>query len=309
VSAWIDGSPIYPTPSTGYNLANWPGGVVFPSLTDDAEKGIASIFSKRHTQLATRLSNQAFCSPTKCPSAQIDRCIREIVILELRSIASEFLTEALNLPLSKKVAFPSNANVVPVELAAAHVFDYHWLASSSQCNSLTGSSDATALGSCITNALSTSLPTQMDLSSVSNLAINQTSQNIKMFGLGNLNSYLFALGSTEINYGTADDNILVNLHGSDAEYAINFGILADILSRDSVASVASANATCHGNLVFTGTDIPNWETFLNSVIPPAPSRTMCTMLQDMAQSPAVFTSPTFLQKYMFRGGSGGTTCT
>jgi len=241
------------------------------------------------------------CGGGSCSSLTLnaDRCVREIVILELRSIASEFLTEAKNLALPNWVptSFGQNANIVPVEVAAADIFDYHLVNHNTTQCALTGTDTPNNVGLCIANATGTALPAQVDLSTISNAAINATSNLVKLMGLGLLNSYLHKLNLAELSYATLNDNLLVDLHGSQAEYAFNFGILSDILAQDSQTN--SANATCHSQFSFTGANSVSFELWLNGYIPPASSRTLCTMLQNMSGTGG-FTTTTWLHTHMFR---------
>jgi len=214
-----------------------------------------------------------------------------------------FLKEAqrLALPNWMNATFGPNANVVPVELAAADIFDFHLVnPSSTYCVSLTGTETPNALASCIANATVMALPAQVDLSTVNGALINSTSNLVKTLGVGLLNSYLHKLGVSEQNYTNLNDNFLVDLHGSQAEYAINFGILSDVLNQDSQTNVA--NATCHTAFSFTGGSSAAFEAFLNLFIPPASTRTMCTMLQNMAtgSSPTFLSGTSWLHTNMFR---------
>jgi len=242
-----------------------------------------------------------------CPTLNMNRCIREIIIQEIRSIANEFLKEAqrLGLPNWSNTSFGPNANVVPVELSAAIVFDFHFVnANSTFCASLVGGDLGSAVVNCITNATVTSLPAQVDLSTISSTSVNTASNLIKTLGVGLLNSYLHKLGFSELTYSNLADNILQDLHGSQAEYAFNFGIISDILNQDS--QINTANATCHTAFPsFTGAASTAFESWITAYIPPASSRTMCTLLKDMSAGTSTGNAPplstsAFLHTNMFR---------
>jgi len=207
----------------------------------------------------------------------------ELCILEFRSIVREFLDEAKRIPfLSGHIkTFPTNATVAPVELGAAAIFDLHLGAAVDipACDgAFSGSSDPTA---CLTAAQSTQLFTQRNLGT-STATINTLSNQAKSLGLGNLNAYLALLGESPVDFSTLSNppNFLQDLQGSAAEYAFNFGILEQIYAQDSRSD--SANATCLANLQFVNNvNTQQFQNALNSFIPLAKNRTMCTLFQSM----------------------------
>jgi len=318
-TAGIDMSMIFPsvapystsffTPATG-TLSNTVFSFV---IGDDAEKALRSIFHRRYNQIWDRLFNQAPCSGSSlnCGRDKVGRCVKELVILEYRSIAQEFIAEAKLLPLPNTLKFGPNQNVAPVELAAAKLFDFHFAADPiPDCQSLsTPNIDPTL---CIQGAQSTKLKPQRNLQDTSQVpsgTITTATNVVKSLGLGNLNAYLSKLGQPEIHpYSALNDNLLIDLHGSAAEYAFNFGILEDILAQDGRSD--SANSTCFENIQFPG--FPSQtillSQFLGNFIPAAKTRTLCTLLQDMLGGTFGFDATTSLHAHMFRGDAPTLNC-
>jgi len=176
---------------------------------------------------------------------------KEFVILELQAIAQEFLSVAQTLPLSgfnppANPVFPANPSISVVELAAAQLFNLH-LYSDSSCTYQNANSDPS---NCINHASTTGLFKQMNLQNQGAL-INSTSELVKILGLNLINSYLSAAQQPEwANYASQNANLLYDLHGSQAEYAINFGILASILSQDQRTTQANIVAVCKAGQSF-----------------------------------------------------------
>jgi hypothetical protein len=228
------------------------------------------------------------------------RCVKELVTVEFRSVAKEFIEEAKLLNLGSNwntaVTFGSNANLVPAELAAAKIFDLHLAAPSlSDCASATLDDVNGNPVNCIVAAQGTSLWTQRDLSSVSTL--NALTNQVKSFGLGSLNAYLSKLALQQVPYSGLHDNLFLDLHGSSAEYAINFGILENILARDSRAD--NATFTCTTNLQLGPNQI-GFENFMNVFLTAAKTRTLCTLLQDMSSGLQPINVGASLHQRMFR---------
>jgi len=132
-------------------------------------------------------------------------------------------------------------------------------------------------------------------------------------GLGSINTYLRALGMTEMPYASQNTNLLFDLHGSGAEYAINFGILQNILAQDSRTN--NATAVCSANLQFSvPADTQSFNAQVSAAVTAAQGRTMCSLLQTMS-TPGLYPplSPTcignVLHKHMFRANEAATgTC-
>jgi len=167
------------------------------------------------------------------------------------------------------------------------------------CDSLSAANqDPTA---CINTAQATPLIKQRDLTQIPQATINASTNQVKVLGVASLNAYLAQLALPPVSSASLSNNFLIDLHGSNAEYAVNFGILSSILALDSRGT--SANATCLANLQFGGsTQTGQFQASLNAFIPLAASRTMCTLLQSMvaiggAWGPTV--SP-LLHTHMFR---------
>jgi len=168
-----------------------------------------------------------------------------------------------------------------VDLAAAKIFDFHLAADpiSPSCTDLNSPSNDPS--DCINAAQAVELFIQRDLSTLPANTITTASDAIKTFGLGNLNSYLSKLGQPAQPYALLSDNLLMDIHGSAAEYAFNFGILENILDQD--LRVDSANATCKENIIFQNqNENDQFANILNNLIPAAKTRTLCTLLEDMA---------------------------
>jgi hypothetical protein len=283
-----------------------------PSLDVD-EKAIVNIFLQRHNQLVAQMMGAAPCSSAgKCSAAGVERCIREIVILELRAVAAEFLAEAKNLPgtnWNTAVSFPPVTNA-PVELAAAHIFDFHFAEATplTSCCSFSTPSDDPSY--CISTAQMTPLNVQIPLTGMTS-SINAATEQVKTLGLGSINTYLHALNVTEMSYASQNANLLVDLHGSAAEYAINFGILQSILNSDSRAGAGNATATCSANLQFSlPVDTASFNAQVSSMVTGAQSRTLCTILQAMS-NPAIYGQlascvPASLHRRMFRADEAST---
>jgi hypothetical protein len=241
-----------------------------------------NIFTNRHIQLTSRLTN-GICSG--CVAAAVARCVREIVIMELRAIANEFLTEAQNLfPIQdSSVSFAPNPDVAPVELAAAQLFDLHLVANSPAiCSTLPADQDPV---DCIVAAVNVQLQKQRDLSGMST-TINAASELVKKLGLGSINRYLYELGLPELAYNLQKPNLLEALRNSGAEYAFNFGILKNILQQDNRTNV---NAACQAQL----SGDQNFQTALSGFLSPyianAPTLTLCKLLKDMSDPPVRIT--------------------
>jgi len=315
-TSWIDAGPVYRAPAP-YSAATVPGMSTLSSSyansnLDVDEKAIVNIFLQRHNQLVSQMMNAAPCStPGKCSSTGVERCIREIVILELRAVAAEFLAEAKNLPGSNwntAVSFPPVTNA-PVELAAAHIFDFHFAEATplSCCAFVTPSDDPSY---CISMAQMNPLNVQIPLTGMT-ASINAASEQVKILGLGSLNSYLHALNLTEISYASQNANLLFDLHGSAAEYAFNFGILQSILAQDSRAGAGNATATCNANLQFSlPADTASFNAEVNSMATAAQTRSLCTILQAMSNS-AIYGQlascvPASLHPHMFRATEAST---
>jgi len=320
-TSWIDAGPVYRAPAA-YSSATVPsmstlaGSYANPSMDID-EKAILNTFFTRHNQLVAQMMAAAPCSSAgKCSSAGVERCIREVVILELRAVAAEFLTEAKNLPgtnWNTAVSFPPVSNA-PVELAAAHIFDFHFaeMAPSPLASCCVFSTPSDDPSNCLSVAQSTPLNVQISLTGMTS-SINAASEQVKSLGLGSVNTYLHALNLTEISYASQNANLLVDLHGSAAEYAINFGILQSILNQDSRAGPGNATATCSANLQFTApADTASFNAQVNSMVTSAQSRSMCTLLQAMSNSlysPLGSCVPPTLHRHMFRADEAATgTC-
>jgi len=268
-----------------------------------------TIFMRRYNQLFDQFfSGQAPCSLVSCNKPSLARCVRELAILEFRAITREFLDEAKLLPLPNwnVNSFPANANVAPVELSAAKLFDLHLGAPDiPACDSFTSvNSDPV---NCIATAHNTPLVTQQDVTQLPAGTINTLTNQVKALGVGSLNAYLAQLGASPVPYSSLTDNFLIDLHGSAAEYAFNFGILEQIYAQDSRST--SANATCNANIPFapSSTSSQQFQNALNSFFPVAQTRTLCTLFQSMSPTPAgglggtyAFASAPPLHTHMFR---------
>jgi hypothetical protein len=199
------------------------------------------------------------------------------MLIEFRAIAKEFIAEAktLSLPNWNNASFMPNPNIAPVELVAARLFDFH-IGVAVSCSL----SDPTVNPvTCIQAASTTALVGQRSLAADG--TINATTNKVKAFGLGSINTYLSALGKAERSYASQNDNLLIDLHGSPAEYAFNFGILENILAQDSRSE--AANATCFANLdQFGGTGDLLFDNVISGIVTAGKTRTLCTLLQDMA---------------------------
>jgi hypothetical protein len=303
-TGWIDLSVIFPLPSgyssTTYSNAAGSLGSYSVNVSDDSEKIMRTLWTQRYNQVYQNFYNQAWCSPSGsniCDRAAMGRCVRELVIVEFRSVVNEFLSEA-------KLLFPGQSSftrddtfVAPVELTAAKLFDLHFAAPvQTACNNLnTYSTDV--LSTCLNTAHTVALPVQRDLNQVGASTITSYINDLKSYGVGSLNAYLAKLGVSQQNYSLLSDNILTDLRGSRAEYAINFGIFENILAQDSRA--VSANATCYTNLQFPSNPQSVGQ-MLNSVgafLTTASSQTLCTLLKDMGTT-AISTGQ--LHPHMFR---------
>jgi len=270
-----------------YTTLPWSSPGVFATfpvygITDDAEKAMRSIFTRRYNQIFDLINNVAPCAGGFCSAANLGRCVKEIVILEYISITEEFLNVAKVLPLSgwNNLKFDANENVAPVDLAAAKIFDFHLAADPiSPCTGLNSPSNDPS--DCINTAQGVQLFTQRDLSTLPANTITTASDAIKTFGLGNLNSYLSKLGQAAKPYALLSDNLLMDIHGSAAEYAFNFGILENILGQDLRSD--TANMTCTTNINFVDQNLNDqFVGVMNTLIPAAKTRTLCTLLEDMA---------------------------
>jgi len=313
VTSWIDGSPIYRSPEPYATAGLTPGVAPLASsgsldstklypIADQDEKAMLAIFSRRHNDLMQRFRAATPCSDqTKCPPGALAQCVREIVILELRALASEFIKEAKNTQLwpafpnwDPTIKFASDPGVVPIEAAAARLFDFHLVAPtpSAQAQCFSNTNVGVDPTTCITASAKVGLQTQTAISppptAVANL-LNSVSDNIKAFGLGSYNSYRRKVGLTEIVYALQNNSLLNDIHNSKLEYAFNFGFIEDILAQDLLGTVDSANATC--NALITGLSTDDYTAFnfggvtsLTAFLVPAPSRTLCTLLKELAAS-------------------------
>jgi hypothetical protein len=255
-----------------------------------------SIFARRYNDIQTKFRTlNAPCTAQPAGSCNIPalaRCVRELAIFEFRTIAKEFLLEAKVL-FPNAETFPPINSIAPVELAAARIFDLHLGAPNNAACSNFDSFASSISAACISAAKNTSLSTQIDLSLIS--SITSTANQVKSLGLGSLNSYLVKLGLPPKSYSALKDHLLLDLRGSGAEYAFNFGIVENILNQD--LRNETAVAVCSFNYPSSNTNpslVDAYNLAVSTFLADATSRTLCTLLKDMG----VPTSS--LQSNMFR---------
>jgi hypothetical protein len=265
-----------------YSINFFTGGILTTytsTMSDGPESAMRSIFARRYNQLYERINGVAPCS-SACNAAKLGRCARDLMLVEFQAVAREFFAEAKTLPLSNwnSDSFTPNPNVAPVELAAARLFDFH-IGVAVSCSLTDPTVNPNA---CIQAASSTALLTQRSLAADG--TISATTNLVKAFGLGSINTYLSKLGKSELSYASQNDNLLIDIHGSPAEYAFNFGILESILAQDSRSE--SANTTCFANMQgqFSGNGDLQFANVVNPIISAGKTRTLCTLLQDMASA-------------------------
>jgi len=317
-TGWADASMIFSNPqpfSAPYPQAVWQGGILsnyVATITDDAEKMLRTIFSLRYHQIYRRINAGAACN-SACNQGPLSRCAREILVEEFISIAKEFVTEAKTLFPGAPKFSPNSNFVAPVELGAAKIFDLHYHAAvplaGTTCSfsSISGDELATSnTGKCINASLSVPLMTQRDLDAMPVQDLDKIVNDVQALGIGSLNAYLPKLG--QASYLPPSDNLLLDLHGSTAEYAFNFGIFDTLLSQDSRQNTASA--TCNANFPFTGTQATSFATTLGIFLPAASTRTLCSLLKEMSDSlyGTRRLSGVTVYNNMFRVGLGTGTC-
>lgn len=290
VTGWLDESLVFPLPSSYSNqtfgsYTTYGGVESYPtSLTDGAEMGMRTLFARRFLQIYTNTINSSPCTnPGACDNPSIGRCVREIVISEYRSIAREFLKEAKALFPNSLFSFNSSEGfIAPVELGAAKIFDLHFASPEvPDCLNLNTTPNVDRPETCLQSLEDTGLWVQRNLSLLPATTINSLVNQTKILGLGSLNAYLKKLNQKQKDYALLSDNLLLDLHGSAAEYAINFGILEDILNRDQRNETVTA--TCLENNQFGNTLYTQlFNNFLATWVGPSSTRTLCGLIQSMS---------------------------
>lgn len=321
LTGWLDMSLVFPIPpsygESVFNAISDTGGAdVYPiNLTDGSEMGMRTLFSRRYAQMFSSFLSTAPCTTQgRCSRGALSRCVREIALLEYRSIAREFLAEAKTMfPANQQPSFNlNNESLFPVELSAAKIFDLHFASPEvADCLSLNNNTVFDAPDKCLSKLLSTGLSTQRNLTTdlpagTINNYVNQT----KILGLGSLNAYLSKLNQNIQPYNNLSDNVLFNLHGSAAEYAVNFGILESILNRDERNSKETVYATCRANNKFEdGNDYTTFDRVLAFWIEPSSTRTLCGLFADMSYPKAQnLVLNVGYRPNMFRTASISSTC-
>jgi len=200
-----------------------------------------------------------------------------------------------------------NSFVTPVDLAGAKLFDLHYspVSTASGCGGLTLPTENPQ--TCLNNLRQVSLVTQRGLAS-SDVESHMT--QVKQLGLGSLNSYLSKLKTSTSStpplkpYSSLGDNLLNDLRNSDADYAINFGILETIYAQDAKTSTSQVQNTCIALMPYTGTALSDWIVALNSRITPGATRTLCTLVRDMMTNYGINKITSFgLQPNLFRNSA------
>jgi hypothetical protein len=328
VSGWIDATPVFPAGSLTAPYSAQPTEFIglsssFPStptITDEGELAMRSLFTRRFNQIFSYFKKSAPCVEVgACADASIARCAREILLQEYRVIVREFLAEAKLLfsAQAQAVTFNRTTAVVPVELAAAQIFDLHWAPAATSCPTPSDPGVVTnSPATCINTLLNVKLPTQRDwaIAPTPVLAgINATAERIKAMGLGSINAYLHKLG-LPLKSHPLSDHVLLDLHDSDAEYAFNFGVLEDIFNRDS--KVSFANDTCFQfppySIQLGQTAVDQWKSVVNSFLS-MPERNLCSLYLHMQDANRYETTMALavsaVRPNMFRSsGALGTTC-
>jgi hypothetical protein len=185
---------------------------------------MVNLFVRRHKQYVNLISTGQACTPNpaNCPTLGLDRCVRELVILEMRAVAKEFLNEARQLSvLTNTYSFPQDPNIAPVELAAAKIFDLHLGSPTPAAQCSTASVYTSDPASCLGTGRTAGLQKQIDLSpSPASALIESSSTLVKTLGLGSINAYLRLLGIPEISYASQKSNLLIDV-ANKAAFAFN----------------------------------------------------------------------------------------
>jgi hypothetical protein len=297
-TGWLDASTVFGLP-TPYEVKEFPDNAngllsgAFPSPNvDEGQKALRVLFARRYNQLFNFWKSVVPCN-NGCSSLLLARCVREITILEYQAVAREFLSEAKKLYLgpTNNLAFATdNSFVTPVDLAGAKLLDLHYgpARTTTACSPPTPTTTGVAVlqpsdnpALCLNDTKLIGLHSQR--ASATLAADVQAAMNrIKQLGLGSLNSYLSKLKPAPLKlYSALGDNLLNDIRGSDAEYAINFGILEAILAQDSKATATQVNNTCISLMGYTGTNLGTWVTSLKPRITAAPTRTLCSLIKEM----------------------------
>jgi len=155
----------------------------------------------------------------------------------------------------------------------------HWAPAATSCPS---PSTIAGVDACFNTLRDVGLPTQRSWTASVINDINAAADRVKLLGLGSINTYLHKLGSP-IKSHPVSGSLLQDLHGSEAEFAFNFGILEDILNRDEKAFFASK--TCFEFPPWaSATSEANWMSAVNSFINPPRANNLCELYLDMQSS-------------------------
>jgi hypothetical protein len=264
VTGWIDASPLYGNPtnalptspqlsiiSTGVNyfFTNASLQPRYSGLTQE-EKHLLTLLATRHNQLFTSMG---FFSNTQSDALNSigSLCARELVMEEWRAITAEFINASRCYFRTfrgdsnpAKFNFSQHREAVPIEAGAARIFQLHHtpqgLATACSVN------PALAAGApfdrtCLVNMASTNLNVQANISGLS--TTDFSSINVaQLYGLPAVDAYVTALGRSFDYTGSISPNLLLGLHKSSANYAINFGLIESILNEQR--SVRDATTSC-----------------------------------------------------------------
>lgn len=207
---------------------------------------------------------------------------------------ASFLDEAkLLFPTFPTLKTFNHSRVTPVELAAAQIFDLHWAPATvpQDCLDEDQNDFFTSPVSCMAQLREAPLLTQRNLATLTPAqqnAITAAGELVKSLGLGSVNAYLAKLNEP-LKPHPLSDNLLLDLRGSAAEYAFNFGILERVFALD--ARTSSVNETClnvaHAPYAPTSPEAASlWRGVVEEfTVGFAAPRTLCKLMMEMNRPP------------------------
>jgi len=266
-TGWIDASPLYGSPSNGQitdpGAAILNGGAatnyftpatLSPKYADlsQEEKHILTLLATRHNQLYSRMG--FFTSNADIVLNSIaGLCARELVLEEWRAITGEFISASKcyfrtlhGEANPAKFNFASHKEAVPIEAGAAKIFHLHHTPQSqaagcSEDPVVAVSADTPFNRTCVANMAGVNLNTQASITGLTSTQF--ASINVaQLYGLPAVDSYVTALGKPFDYSNSISPNLLLGLHKSAANYAINFGLIESILAEQS--TVRDATTAC-----------------------------------------------------------------
>jgi hypothetical protein len=208
--------------------------------------------ASRHNQLYTKMGYFSSQQDTYL-NAIGSLCARELLLEEWRAIAAEFVNASKcyfrtvhgdSNPV--KFNFSQHQEAVPLEVGAAKIFNLHHTPQSlaNGCSSdpvVSVPQIGTFNRSCIASMASVNLNTQVNITAFTSAQFSSINVT-QLYGLPPVDSYVTALGKSFSYSNAISPNILLGLHKSAANYAINFGLIESILTEQQ--SVRDATTAC-----------------------------------------------------------------